>query len=54
MRLHSRNLTPEVTVDPDANRPVTLRFAGLRVAMTGMEARQLADNLVDAAEEADR
>ena len=54
MRLHSRNLQPEVTVDHDANRPIMLRLSGLRFVMSGTEARQLADQLVDAAEATER
>jgi len=50
VRLHARNLTPVVTSDPDATRPVLLCLAGLRVAMTPAEALALANALVDAAE----
>ncbi|REE74381.1 hypothetical protein C8E05_3816 [Rhodococcus wratislaviensis] len=50
MRLLTRNLAAEVSTDPAANRPITLRFAGLHVVMTAAEARALADELHDAAE----
>ena len=51
MRLHARNLAPRVHTDRVAHRPVVLRLAGLRIAMTPTEALTLADALHDAAEQ---
>lgn len=50
MRLHARNLAPEVFLDKYAHRTVVLRFAGLRLTMTATEARALADQLHDSAD----
>ncbi|MFX1757246.1 hypothetical protein [Rhodococcus sp. As11] len=50
MRLHARNMTPDVFLDKHAHRTVVLRFAGLRITMTPTEAHALADQLHDAAE----
>lgn len=50
MRLHARNLDPDVFLDQHAHRTVVLRFAGLRFTMTATEARALADQLHDIAD----
>lgn len=51
MRLHARNLDPNVYVDRHANRSIILRLGTLRFTMTTTEAIALADTLHDAAEE---
>lgn len=50
MRLHARNMTPDVFLHQPARRTVVLRFAGLRITMTPTEARALADQLHDTAD----
>lgn len=54
MKLHGRSLTPHITVDHEARRPVLLRLGGLVLAMSTTEAQQIADQLHDAVEEADQ
>ncbi|WML63203.1 hypothetical protein [Rhodococcus sp. AH-ZY2] len=51
MKLHARNVSPRITVDLGARRPVLLRIAGLFLAMSPEEALTLADQLHDAAME---
>ncbi|WP_343466578.1 hypothetical protein AAI421_21330 [Rhodococcus aetherivorans] len=53
MKLTARSARAVVEPEPGATRPVLLRFAGLHFAMTATEARTLADQLHDAAEETD-
>ena len=55
MKLTTDTCTASVNADPTAHRrPVLLRFAGLVLAMTPTEARTLADQLHDTAEETDQ
>lgn len=50
MRLSSFNLTPHISTDTAAHRPVVLRWAGLRFTLTIPEAHALADELHDTAD----
>lgn len=53
MKLHARNVTPDVFLDQQARRGIVLRFAGLRITMTATEARALADQLHDTADQSE-
>lgn len=51
MKIHADNPTTRVIVDAAAKRPILVHLAGLTFAMYDVEARALADQLHDAADD---
>lgn len=54
MKIRTNDLAATVVTDRSAVRPIQLRIAGIRLTMTPLEARSLADKLHNAAKETTR